>query len=69
MPALKCIFSGPITNLLSILCVLMKILSHANAKKKKKKKKKRAQDFKFCPLNVLINSSTVAIVRFGALRE
>ena len=30
------IFSSPITNLLSILCVLMKILSHANAKKKKK---------------------------------
>jgi len=31
-----------ITNLISILCVLMKILSHANAKKRKK-----LDDFKF----------------------
>ena len=34
------IFSGPITNLISIWYVLMKILSRAIAKKKKKKKKK-----------------------------
>ena len=30
------IFSGPITHLLSVLRVLMKILSHASAKKKTK---------------------------------
>ena len=33
------IFSSAIKNLISILRVWMKILSHANAKKKKKKKK------------------------------
>ena len=36
MPA-NGVFSGAITNLLSILCVLMKILSNANAKKKTKR--------------------------------
>ena len=35
MPA-NSIFSGPVTQLLSVMCVLMKILSHANVKKKKK---------------------------------
>ena len=32
--------SGLITNLFSVLCVLIKILSHASVKKKKMKKKK-----------------------------
>ena len=32
----KSIFSSPVTHLLSVLCVLIKILSHASAKKKKK---------------------------------
>ena len=31
------IFSGPLTHLLSVLWVLMKILSHASAKKKTKR--------------------------------
>ena len=35
MPA-NSIFSGPIKHLVSMLCVLMKVLSHANAKKLKK---------------------------------
>ena len=30
------ICSGPVTQLLSVMCVLMKILSHASVKKKKK---------------------------------
>ena len=34
------IFSGPITVHLSGVCVLIRILSHANSKKKKKKKKR-----------------------------
>ena len=34
------IFSGPITHLLWMLCVLMKLLSRASVKKKKKKKAK-----------------------------
>ena len=37
------IFSGPMTHLLSVLCVSVKILSHASAKKKTK----RLKDFKF----------------------
>ena len=37
------IFSGLITNLFSVLCVSMKILSHASAKKKTK----RLKDVKF----------------------
>ena len=39
----KHIFSGPVTHLLSMLCVLMKILSNASAKKKTK----RLKGFKF----------------------
>ena len=35
----QCIFSSPIAHRLSMLCVLMKILLHTNAKKKNKKKK------------------------------
>ena len=46
MPA-NGIFSGHIANLLSILRVLIKILSHAIAKKKKKEKK-RPNDLNFC---------------------
>ena len=38
------IFSGPKRHLLSTLCVLIKVLSHANAKKKEGKKK--AEGFK-----------------------
>ena len=38
------VFSGPVTSLFSVLCILMKILSHANAKNKTK----RLKDFKFC---------------------
>ena len=30
------LYSGPVTHLLSVLCVLMKILSHASAKRKTK---------------------------------
>ena len=32
----NCIFSGPVTRLLLVLCLLIKILSHASAKKKTK---------------------------------
>ena len=35
------IFSGPMTGLLSMLCFLMKIVSHANARKKTKMLKAR----------------------------
>ena len=38
------IFSGSLTHLLSVLCVSMKILSHASAKKQKQK---RLKGFKF----------------------
>ena len=34
---LKTVFSGPITNLISIVWILMEIYSHANAKKQKQK--------------------------------
>ena len=44
MPA-NSIFSGAITNLHSVQCVLMKILSHANAEKKKKEKSLRIAYF------------------------
>ena len=33
---LQTVYSGPITHLPSVLCILMKILSHASAKEKKK---------------------------------
>ena len=36
-------FSGPVTHLLSVLCVLMELLSRASAKKRTK----RLQGFKF----------------------
>ena len=35
------IFSGSLTHLLSLLCVSMKILSHASAKRKERKKEKK----------------------------
>ena len=41
------IFSGPATYVLAILCVLMKVLSHASAKKKTKMHK----CFKFRTVN------------------
>ena len=47
------IFSGPITHLLSALCVFVKILPHASAKKKEQKK---AQGFQISLLNPLFLS-------------
>ena len=41
------VFSGPVTHLLLMLCVLMKILSHASAKTKTK----RLKGFKFRTFN------------------
>ena len=45
------IFSGPITNLLSIPCILLQFLSHANVKK-------RLTDFKFHVLLVIFKMMT-----------
>ena len=53
---MNAIFSGPIINLLSLLCVLMKILSHASAKKKTK----RLKGFEFHIITGLFSSYTMA---------
>ena len=66
VPGWKCtdipansIFSGPITHLPSMLCVLIKILSHASVKKKTK----RLMGFEFRTFNVCLFSSDVMAVK------
>ena len=51
------IFSGPVTHLLSALCVLIKLLSHASVKKKAKRRK----GFKFRTLLVILSSDIMAV--------
>ena len=50
-------FSCSITNLISILCVLMKFLSHINAKSKTK----RTNNFKFRTFNIPFSSNIMAV--------
>ena len=47
------IFSGPVTHLLSALCVLIKLLSHASVKRRK--------GFKFRTLLVILSSDIMAV--------
>ena len=55
-PVTQQLYSGPVTHLLSVLCVLMKILSHASAKRKTKR-----LTLQILNIYVLFSSDIVAV--------
>ena len=56
----NCIFSSPLTNLIRILDILMKIVSHANAKSKTI----RLRDFTVCSFFLFCFSSEIMAVKW-----